>query len=76
MGFIEFPFIEVPKDLRKIVGEPTPFAQVLLSRVNDLDARVKVLEGDFHSEPEPSEVTEDHPAEIVKRRPGRPRKVE
>jgi len=24
MGFIEFPFIEVPKDLRKIVGEPTP----------------------------------------------------
>jgi hypothetical protein len=23
MGFIEFPFIEVPKDLRKIVGEPT-----------------------------------------------------
>ncbi len=24
MGFIEFPFVEVPKDLRKIVGEPTP----------------------------------------------------
>ena len=24
MGFIEFPFIEVPKDLRKIVGDPTP----------------------------------------------------
>ncbi len=24
MGFIEFPFIEVPKDLRKMVGEPTP----------------------------------------------------
>jgi len=24
MGFIEFPFIEVSKDLRKIVGEPTP----------------------------------------------------
>jgi hypothetical protein len=24
MGFIEFPFIEVPKDLRKIVGKPTP----------------------------------------------------
>ena len=24
MGFIEFPFIEVPKDLRMIVGEPTP----------------------------------------------------
>ena len=24
MGFIEFPFIEVPKDLNKIVGEPTP----------------------------------------------------
>jgi hypothetical protein len=24
MGFIEFPFIEVPKDLSKIVGEPTP----------------------------------------------------
>lgn len=24
MGFIEFPFIEVPKDLRNIVGEPTP----------------------------------------------------
>jgi len=24
MGFIEFPFIEVPKDLCKIVGEPTP----------------------------------------------------
>ena len=24
MGFIEFPFIEVPKDLREIVGEPTP----------------------------------------------------
>jgi hypothetical protein len=24
MGFIEFPFIEVPEDLRKIVGEPTP----------------------------------------------------
>ncbi len=24
MPFIEFPFIEVPKDLRKIVGEPTP----------------------------------------------------
>jgi hypothetical protein len=24
MGFIEFPFIEVPKDLRRIVGEPTP----------------------------------------------------
>jgi hypothetical protein len=24
MGFIQFPFIEVPKDLRKIVGEPTP----------------------------------------------------
>ena len=24
MGFIEFPFIEVPKDLRKLVGEPTP----------------------------------------------------
>ena len=24
MGFIEFPFIEVPKYLRKIVGEPTP----------------------------------------------------
>jgi len=24
MGFIEFPFIEVPKDLRKIVGEPKP----------------------------------------------------
>ena len=24
MGFIECPFIEVPKDLRKIVGEPTP----------------------------------------------------
>jgi hypothetical protein len=24
MGFIEFPFIGVPKDLRKIVGEPTP----------------------------------------------------
>ena len=23
MGFIEFPFIEVPEDLRKIVGEPT-----------------------------------------------------
>jgi hypothetical protein len=24
MAFIQFPFIEVPKDLRKIVGEPTP----------------------------------------------------
>ncbi len=24
MGFIEFPFIEVPKDLHEIVGEPTP----------------------------------------------------
>jgi hypothetical protein len=24
MGFIQFPFIAVPKDLRKIVGEPTP----------------------------------------------------
>src|SRR5271154_3924650 len=24
MGFIEFPFVEVQKDLRKIVGEPTP----------------------------------------------------
>jgi hypothetical protein len=24
MGFIEFPFVEVPKDLRKIVGEPSP----------------------------------------------------
>jgi hypothetical protein len=24
MPFIQFPFIEVPKDLRKIVGEPTP----------------------------------------------------
>jgi hypothetical protein len=24
MGFIEFPFIELPEDLRKIVGEPTP----------------------------------------------------
>jgi hypothetical protein len=24
MGFIEFPFIEVPEDLRKMVGEPTP----------------------------------------------------
>jgi hypothetical protein len=24
MGFIEFPFIEVSEDLRKIVGEPTP----------------------------------------------------
>jgi hypothetical protein len=24
MGFIEFPFIEVPEDLSKIVGEPTP----------------------------------------------------
>ena len=24
MGFIEFPFIEVPKDLREIVGKPTP----------------------------------------------------
>jgi hypothetical protein len=24
MAFIQFPFVEVPKDLRKIVGEPTP----------------------------------------------------
>jgi len=24
MAFIQFPFIEVPKDLRKIIGEPTP----------------------------------------------------
>jgi len=24
MAFIQFPFIDVPKDLRKIVGEPTP----------------------------------------------------
>jgi len=24
MAFIQFPFIEVPKDLRKMVGEPTP----------------------------------------------------
>ena len=24
MGFIQFPFIEVPNDLREIVGEPTP----------------------------------------------------
>ena len=24
MPFIQFPFIEVPKDLRKIAGEPTP----------------------------------------------------
>ena len=24
MPFIQFPFIEVPKELRKLVGEPTP----------------------------------------------------
>jgi hypothetical protein len=24
MAFIQFPFVEVPKDLRKLVGEPTP----------------------------------------------------